>query len=245
MRKVIIVQARMTSTRLPGKILKKVLGKPLLAYQAERLLRVRLADQVVIATTKNDEDEAIVDFCEEQSLSFFRGSEEDVLSRYYGAAISYGADVVVRVTSDCPLIDPAVIDDVIGFYLKNFEKYDYVSNTFKRTFPRGMDTEVFSFRALKTAYLEAETIPDREHVTPFIYKNKERYNVANVSHSSDQSRHRWTVDTLEDFELVRRILERLYPEKPLFTLEDIIAVMEENPDWFNINSNVEQKKYGQ
>ncbi|HBV96585.1 MAG: acylneuraminate cytidylyltransferase [Peptococcaceae bacterium BICA1-7] len=245
MRKVIIVQARMTSTRLPGKILKKVLNKPLLAYQVERLLRVRLADNVIIATTENKEDNVIVDFCKELSLPYFRGSEEDVLSRYHGTALEHEADVVVRVTSDCPLIDPSVIDSVIGFYIDNYPKYDYVSNTLERTYPRGMDTEVFSFKALELAHRLAKTAPEREHVTAYLYRNPEIFGTANVTFHEDQSRHRWTVDTADDFELIKRIIEGLYPVNPHFSLEDALSLLENNPDWFHINVHVEQKLYGQ
>ncbi|NEO63206.1 MAG: NTP transferase domain-containing protein, partial [Moorea sp. SIO4G2] len=163
MKLVIIVQARMTSTRLPGKVLKQVLGKPLLDYQIERLRRVKLADEIVIATTINQTDEPIVELCNSISIPYFRGSEEDVLARYYGAAVEHQADVVVRVTSDCPLIDPQVIDQVIQFYLDHQGEYDYVSNSLQRTYPRGMDTEVFSFAALDEAFHEASAQPDREH----------------------------------------------------------------------------------
>lgn len=240
---VIIVQARMTSTRLPGKILKKVLGKSLLEYQIERLRRVKSADEIVIATTTNDTDIPIIDLCNILSVPYYRGPEEDVLARYYGAAQKYKASVVVRVTSDCPLIDPKVIDEVINFYLNN--GYDYVSNTIKRTYPRGMDTEVFSSRVLEEAFLEATAVPDREHVTPFIYRNPYRYRLGNVEYSEDQSVHRWTVDTPEDFELVRNIITSLYPVNPVFSLEDCITLLKENPEWQKINGHVEQKVYGQ
>ena len=245
MKTVIIVQARMTSTRLPGKVLKKVLDKPLLEYQIERLRRVKLADEIVIATTVNDTDRPIIELCERLSIPYFRGSEEDVLARYYGAAKEHYADVVVRVTSDCPLIDPQVIDKVIHFYIENTDKHDYVSNSLKRTYPRGMDTEVFSLRALHEAFLEATAQPDREHVTPFVYRHPERYRVGNIVYSENQSSHRWTVDTPEDFELIRRILEAIYPQNPEFRLEDCLNLLQQYPDWLNINADVEQKKYGQ
>ena len=191
MKTVIIVQARMTSTRLPGKVLKRVLDKPLLEYQIERLRRAKLADKIVIATTVNDTDQPIIEMCNSLSVSYFLGSEEDVLSRYYGAAKEHYADVVVRVTSDCPLIDPQIIDKVINFYLENSDKYDYVSNCLKRTYPRGMDTEVFSFKALQEAFLSATAHPDREHVTPFIYRHPELYRVGDVAYSENQSSYRW------------------------------------------------------
>ncbi len=244
MKTVIIVQARMTSTRLPGKVLKRVLDKPLLEYQIERLRRVKLADEIVIATTTNDTDLPIVELCDRLSVPYFRGSEEDVLARYYEAAKLHQADVVVRVTSDCPLIDPQVIDKVIHFYINHQPKYDYVSNCLERTYPRGMDTEVFSFSVLHQAFLEATAQPDREHVTSFIYRDTERYCLAQVVYSEKQSSHRWTVDTVEDFELIRRIIEALYSQIPKFTLEDCLSVLKQHPDWSAINVHVEQKKYG-
>lgn len=242
MKTVIIVQARMTSTRLPGKVLKPVMGKPLLEYQIERLRRVRLVDELVIATTENDTDGPIVELCSALSVPVFRGSEDDVLARYHGAAVAHGAEVVVRVTSDCPLIDPAVIDEVISCYRNSQPPFDYVSNRLEPSYPRGMDTEVFSFRSLNEAFKEGDLLPDREHVTPFIYRHPNRYSLGNVRYREDQSRHRWTVDTTEDFELIKRIIESLYPSVPQFALEDILHLMDRHPNWFLINSHVEQKK---
>ncbi|MDZ8221576.1 MULTISPECIES: glycosyltransferase family protein [unclassified Nostoc] len=244
MKTVIIVQARMTSTRLPRKVLKKVLDKPLLEYQIERLKRVKLADEIVIATTINSTDLPIIELCDRLLIPYFRGSEEDVLGRYYGAAKEHHADVVVRVTSDCPLIDPQVIDKVIQFYLEHKYEYDYVSNCLERSYPRGMDTEVFSFIALHQAFVEATAQPDREHVTPFIYMHPERYRFAQVVSSENQSSHRWTVDTEDDFELIKRIIEALYPQIPKFSLGDCLDLLRQYPDWSLINAHVEQKKYG-
>lgn len=238
----IIVQARMGSTRLPGKIMKKVLDKPLLEYQLERLLRVKQADHVIIATTDNGEERPIVELCQRMGVPYFRGSEQDVLSRYYGAATQYGADVVVRITSDCPLIDPAVVDKVIGFYLAHQAEYDYVSNCYvERTYPRGMDTEVFSYKALREAYEEATDQPEREHVTVFIGRRPERYRIKNLPYAKDYSHYRWTVDTPEDFALIEKILTALYSVNPRFTLEDCLALIEENPEWAKINAHIKQK----
>ena len=242
MRVGIIIQARMTSTRLPGKVLMTVMGKPLLEYQIERLQRVRSADDIIIATTTNDTDQPIVDLAERLGIKVFRGSEEDVLSRYFGAAQENGLDVVVRITSDCPLIDPVVVDDVIGTYLDNAENCDYVSNCLTRTFPRGMDTEAFSFELLEKVHLEARQQHEREHVTPYIYQSPQRFRLLNLAIILDESRHRWTVDTPEDFELIRRILEMLYPKNQVFGLEDVLAVMDAHPDWFELNAQIEQKK---
>ena len=245
MKVVIINQARMTSTRLPKKVLKQVLGKSLLEYQIERLQRVKLADQIVMATTINDTDQPIIDLCDRLSIPYYRGSEDDVLSRYHGAAIANQADVVVRVTSDCPLIDPQVIDQVIQFYLDAYPKYDYVSNCLGRTYPRGMDTEVFSFKSLDEAFYQATAQGDREHVTPFVHRQFNRYNLGQVNYFNNHSEHRWTVDTLEDFELIKRIIESLYPFKPKFSLQDCLELLLQNPQWSMINQYIDQKQYGE
>lgn len=245
MKILIIVQARMTSTRLPGKVLKEVLGKPLLEYQIERLRRVRLADGIVIATTTNDTDAPIVNLCRRLDVPVFRGSEHDVLSRYYEAAKFHHADVILRVTSDCPLIDPQVIDKTIRFYLDHKTEYDYVSNGLERTYPRGMDTEVFPFQVLEEAFVEAEHQAEREHVTPFIYRRPERYKLGNCRCQEDLSYHRWTVDTAEDFELIKKIIEALYPINNQFGLTDILDLLMKHPEWVAINAHVKQKELGQ
>lgn len=242
MKTVIIVQARMTSTRLPGKVLKTILGKPLLEYQIERLKRIQAADRIVIATTTNDTDQPIVDFCKRLNLPLFRGSEEDVLARYYEAAEKYNADTVVRITSDCPVIDPAVCEEAITYFLKNQDQYDYVR---LEQYPRGLDCEVFSFKVLKECFREATDKPDREHVTPFIYRHPERYRLKNMICDEDYSHHRWTVDTPEDLELITRIIEELYPNNQNFNYADILEVLKKYPDWYYINAEVRQKQYGE
>lgn len=242
MKTVIIVQARMTSTRLPGKILYEVLNRPLLEYQIERLGQVRQADDIVIATTANDSDLPVVQLCERLKINCFRGPEEDVLARYYFAAQESKADNIVRITSDCPLIDPEVMDEVISLYLNNFKRYDYVSNTLKRTYPRGLDTEVFSWSALEKAYKEAKERPEREHVTLYMYRHPERFCLANSGSAEDYSQHRWTVDTKEDFELIELILQELYPVNSRFTWLDVLNLLNEHPEWAEINAAVHQKE---
>jgi len=242
---VIISQARMTSSRLPGKVLRNVLGKSLLEYQIERLRCVSSVDDIVIATTVNASDDPIVKLCEKLQVSTFRGSEHDVLARYYNAAMEHGADVVVRVTSDCPVIDPNVVEKVVQFYLAQMSDYDYVSNNLVRTYPRGMDTEIFPFRILREAFVEAIDQPEREHVTPFIYLQPRRYRLGNVAFEKDESHHRWTVDTPEDFELINKIIEALYPVKKNFKLEDMLELLESHPDWSNINAHIKQKALGE
>lgn len=242
MNTVIIVQARMTSTRLPGKVLKEILGKPLLEYQIERLRCIPSVDEIVIATTTNDTDQPIVDLCERLSVSYFRGSEEDVLARYYGAAVAYKADVVVRITADCPVIDPKVCDEIISYYLEHHNEYDYVR---LEKCPRGLDTEVVSFKVLAECFKEATEQPDREHVTPFIYRrHSEQYRIKYMNFSEDLSHYRWTVDTSEDFKLIKNIIEELYPFKLKFDYVDILDVMAKYPEWYFINAVIQQKKYG-
>lgn len=241
MKIVAIIQARMGSTRLPGKILKKVLGKTLLEYQLERVQRSKLIDEIVVATTTKKSDDDIVSLCNSLNISTYRGSEEDVLSRYFEAAVQYEADIVVRLTSDCPLIDPNIVDQVIQLYLDN-QPIDYVSNAIERSFPRGLDTEVFSFATLKKAYEEATLQRDREHVTAYIYTNRHLFSLTYLKNDRDYRHYRWTVDTKEDFELIRLILEEIYPNNPTFTMHDIIELLNDHPNWIKINAHIEQKK---
>ncbi len=242
MRTVVIVQARMTSTRLPGKIIKTVLGKPLLAYQIERLRRIPDINEIVIATTTNDSDQAVVNLCKALDVACFRGPEEDVLARYYGAALEFQADIVVRITADCPIIDPTICGPAINFLINNNGQYDYVRLD---RYPRGLDTEVFTFAALEECWREATAQPDREHVTPFIYHHPERYRIKRLLCPVDYSHFRWTVDTPADFELIRRIIEELYPVNPEFTMQDSLEIFKKYPDWFFLNSTVHQKEYGE
>ncbi len=237
-----IVQARLGSTRLPGKVLKTVLGKTLLDFQIERLSRSKLVKGTVIATTTNPNDDVLEDFCKSRNVLCHRGSENDVLSRYIEAAKKMNADPIVRVTSDCPLIDPQVLDDVVGCYLDNFPKYDFVANTIERTYARGLDCEVVSFKALHTAHQKAKDQACREHVTRYLYLHPEEFNLFNVASKTDSSRYRLTVDTAEDFELIKRILETLYPKDPAFTIDDVVRVLTENPSWEKLNAHIEQKK---
>lgn len=237
----IIVQARMTSTRLPGKVLKEVQGRSLLSYQIERLRKVKLADTIVVATTDNATDDPIVDLCIDSDIDYHRGSEQDVLARYMGAARMCGATTVVRVTSDCPLIDPDVVDHVISKYARAAGRADYVSNTLLRTYPRGLDTEVFSYKVLEEAFSLASEPVEREHVTPYVYRRPERFCLLNVAQDTDLSTHRWTVDTQEDFELIKLMLESLYPIKPDFRMTDCLELLENHPEWVAINRDIEQK----
>ncbi|WP_209124817.1 cytidylyltransferase domain-containing protein [Alkalihalobacillus sp. BA299] len=237
-----IIQARMGSKRLPGKVLKKVLDKPLLEYQYERVKEAKTLNEIIIATTKNEKDDPIVQLCRQLSTPYFRGSEEDVLLRFYEAATTFNLDVIVRLTSDCPIIDPDVIDKVVNCYLENSDQYDYVSNTLNRTYPRGLDTEVMSYGALKAVNAKAQKQHDREHVTAYICNNPKVFRLGNITDNCVNKHHRWTVDTEEDFLLIKNIIETLYPINKYFTLEDVIHILQDNPKWVEINTHIKQKK---
>jgi spore coat polysaccharide biosynthesis protein SpsF len=239
---VILVQARMGSSRLPGKVLRDVAGKPLVARVLERLERATKADAIVVATTDRASDDVLVEVVESfPRIGVFRGPEEDVLARFEAAARTHDADVVVRVTSDCPLIEPAVVDRCIEALLTSRPAADYAANGLRRTFPRGLDTEVFTFEALRAAHSEATSASDREHVTPYIYRHPRRFRLVSVEDDEDHSSLRWTVDTAEDLELVRRIYEALLPVDPAFEYRDVLALLDEHPTWSDINRHVPQK----
>ena len=243
-RVVIIVQARMGATRLPGKPLKLVSGRPLLSYLVERLRRVKRAALVAVATTSAKQDQQIIDFCIQEHIPFFVGSETDVLERYYQAAQRFNADVIVRVTGDCPLIDPEEVDRVIACFQSQQPPCDYASNSMEKKFLRGVDTEVFSFHCLERTYHEANKQAEREHVTPYIYLHPEQFSLVSAKQPSEWADYRLTVDTPEDFELVSKILETLYPSNPAFLTHDVMALLSQHPAWATINADIKQKPLG-
>ncbi|MCT4631828.1 MAG: glycosyltransferase family protein [Firmicutes bacterium] len=238
MKKGIIVQARTGSSRLPNKVMMELDDKKVLAHVLERLSQVENADVVIIATTEKESDDVIFEFCKKRAVPCFRGSEDDVLSRYYGAAKEHKLDVVVRITSDCPLIDPKIIDEMLGRYEEGILTTGN-SDLSTRTFPRGMDTEIFKFEYLKDAFNNASEKYQREHVTPYIYENYENIIFSN---EVDYSKYRLTLDTKEDFQLIRAVYEILYSGYHDFYLAEIIDVMEKNPEFYQINCMIEQKK---
>ncbi|CAM2881777.1 cytidylyltransferase domain-containing protein [Clostridium sporogenes] len=243
MKVVCIVQARVGSTRLPGKVLKKICGKTILEHDIDRLRRVKNIDEIIIATTTLKKDNDIVKECKILGVKYFRGSEDDVLSRYYYAAKENNADVVVRITSDCPLIDPEISENIIKYYIDNKNKYDYVSNTIDRTYPRGLDTEVFSFKALEKAFKEAVSSRDKEHVTPYIWRNSKFFKLSQYKNSKNYSDLRWTLDTIEDFELIDTIYKLLYPNmNSKFQFDNILDLYDKYPELKSINVNVKQKE---
>ncbi|MHB1328390.1 MAG: cytidylyltransferase domain-containing protein [Gemmatimonadales bacterium] len=241
MKTVITVEARMRSTRLPGKVLRPILSQPMLALMIERLRRVRLADEIVVATTVHEADEPIVALAEALGVGCYRGSEDDVLSRVLGAATEAGAELVVETTADCPLIDPGVIDQVIQTFITN--DVDYCANVLSPTYPRGMDVQVFPTAVLADVAAQTNDPDDREHVSLYIYQHPDQYRLLNVASGLDPAvaSLRLTVDTPEDYELVSRIYQELYPIERRFTLHDILALLARYPEMHTINNHVRQK----
>ncbi len=239
-----IIQARMNSTRLPGKVLLEIApGKSILECMLERVTASKSIDKIVVAVTENPKDVALVQFLEKIHQPYFVGSEDDVLDRYYKTAKAFGAqkeDIIVRMTSDCPLIDPKIIDETIQFFRSG--DYDYASNNLEPyTYPDGMDTEVFTFAALEKAWKEATETSHREHVTFYFWKNPEIFRIGQYRNSiSNQACYRLTLDYPEDYELLKRVYESLAPRKPIFTMKDILEFLDESPDIKKLTSEVER-----
>ena len=239
-RVVVIVQARMGSTRLPGKVLMDLEGRPMLERQVERLQRARTPDAIVIATTTDARDQPIVDLATHLDVPVTRGSEDDVLDRYVRAAEAHAADVIVRVTADCPLVDPEVLDGCVDILLAE-PTLDYASNTLQRTYPRGLDVEVLPRAILETAAREATDPADREHVTRFVWRQPDRFRLGSITDDGDHSDLRWTVDTPEDLKLVRRIYADVSPSEPLVGYRAALRHAEAFPDIHARNAHVDQR----
>jgi len=231
-----IVQARMGSTRLPGKVLLNLEDKTVLEHVVERIRSSKYVDDIVVATTISKDDLRIVELCANLRISVYCGSEDDVLDRYYQAAKLFKADNVVRITSDCPVIDPKIIDDAITLHSKN--DVNYTSNTLKETYPDGQDVEVFTFTSLRTAWKDAKLASEREHVTPYIRNNPDIFKHASLEYKEDFSQKRWTLDNAEDLEFLRLIYKYLYNKNPLFNMDDILALIDEKPEIEKINQHI-------
>jgi len=240
MKVVAIIQARMGSTRLPGKVLMDLAGEPMLARVVSRCRRAETLHEAVVAATTQPADAAIAKLCAERAWPCFRGSEDDVLDRYEQAAEAYKADVIVRITSDCPLIEPAVIDSTVRSFLKRRPGVDYACNFLPvRTFPRGLDVEAIGREALRRAWREDRNPVWREHVTEYILQHPELFRIHGVTNDRDYSHMRWTVDEAEDLAFVRRIYGHFRHDR--FSWLDVLGVLAEHPDWMDINSAVKQK----
>lgn len=235
-----IIQARMGSSRLPGKVLLKLDGQnPVLHYVIEQIKRCKLLDKIVVATTDLEEDDVIEDYISKKKMCCFRGNSKDVLDRYYQCAKYFSFSTIVRITADCPLVDPVIVDKIITQFKTS--DCDYISNVQPRTFPIGYDTEVFSYKALEITWKKAKLSSEREHVTPFFYKNKKRFKQINITNSTNLSYIRCTLDTQDDFKLIKKIVQKI-DHRPIL-LNDVLKLFEKEAELFNINKHVKHDGY--
>lgn len=235
-----IIQARRGSTRLPSKVMLDLAGEPMLVRNVTRAQRAETLESTVVATTILPEDDSIARLCAERGWICFRGSENDLLDRYYRAALAHDADAVVRITSDCPLIDSTVVDQVVELFIEDQPDVQYASNIFpNRTFPRGLDVEVIRFDALETAWRNDHNQAWREHVSSYIQRHAEQFSIRCVKNGIDYSHLRWTVDTHEDLELARRVYDHFGDDS--FSYQEVLALLERFPEWSEINHHVAQK----
>ena len=239
---VAIIQARMNSSRLPGKIMLKVCGKPLLAHLVDRIKNSKTLDKIVIATSMEKQDDVIVDFCKKNNIMCIRGSETDLLSRYKIAADKTQADIIVRLTSDTPLLEYTIVDKVVNSYIEN--EHDFVSNCYPlpRTYPDGMNVEVFSREILDEMHFCAKKPSEREHVTFYVLMQPTKFKISRIDNDTDLSNYRFNLDYELDYRLIKEIFDNLYKENQVFLLGDIIKFLEKNPELSKINSKIEPYK---
>jgi len=233
-----IIQARVSSTRLPNKIFSDIEGKPLIYHIFNRISYSKKIDNILLATTNNPADDKLTEWAKSNNIPYFRGSEEDVLSRYYNASKSISADIIARITADDPFKDPIILDKVIDLLVE--KKLDFAYNNKPPTFPEGLDIEVFTFKALEKANIESKDDFEREHVTQYFYRHSEIFNQENYLNKTDLSKLRWTIDTEKDLEMTRMIYKELYKPNEIFLLEDILNILKEKPYLAMINSNVKR-----
>ena len=229
----------MGSSRLPGKVLMDLEGKTVLERVIERVKISNFVDNVVVATTVSEQDDKIEILCKKIGVKIFRGSQDDVLDRYYQTAKFFGADDadnIVRITSDCPLMDYRIIDLVIKVHLEN--KVQYTSNTFDETYPDGEDVEIFTFSALEKAWKEANLTSEREHVTPYIRKHPELFKLFNVKNDENLRDYRWTLDTKRDYEFIKAVYSDLYKIDPFFGMKQILNLLKNKPEIMDINKDI-------
>ena len=235
-----ILQARFSSSRLPGKVLKPILGKEMLLHQIERLQHSKMIDKLVVATSTDISDDAIELLCLDNGIEVFRGSLNNVLDRFYQCTKRYNPEHVVRLTGDCPLADCQIIDQVIQLHLDNDD--DYTSNCFPATYPDGLDVEIVKVNALKNAWDKAKLPSEKEHVTYYITQRGSEFRMGNLSNNLDLSHFRWTVDEPEDFTLVDKIYQKLYKESSLFTMQDVLNLLRQQPEFVKINDKLTRNK---
>ena len=232
----IIIQARTGSTRLPNKVMAVIKGKPLIWHLVNRLKHSKLPLEIIIATTNDKNDIKIINFANQMNLKYYTGSVDDVLDRFYQAALKFKAETIIRITGDCPLIDPEILDQVILQFLE--DDSDFTSNTHPPTYPDGLDVEVFSFEALKKAWNEAKLASEREHVTSYIWNHPEIFKLTNVYNTEDLHKLRWTVDEEKDLEFVKLIFDNLFPKKEIFLMDDILKLLKRKPELMKINNQI-------
>lgn len=228
----------MGSSRLPGKVLLPLVGKPLLLRMYERVESSKCAGEIVIAITEDQSDNELAMLCQKNKLNLFRGSSVDLLDRHYKTAKKYNAEAVVKIPSDCPLIDSDIIDKVILYYINNSDKFDFVSNLHPPSYPDGNDVEIMNFEALERTWTNAKKDFEREHTTPYIWENTDKFRIGNVLWETgfDYSMtHRFTIDYKEDYEFIKRVYEELYHKNPRFGLNDILFLLQDKPEIKKIN----------
>ncbi len=230
-----IIQARMSSTRLPGKMLTSIMGKPLIQYVIDRIFKSKRIDNFILATTNNPQDRVLIQFAKKNSLDFFTGDENDVLDRFYQAAKRFSIKIIVRITPDDPFKDPEIIDKAVEIFLNGQDRIDYVTNILPPTYPIGLDIEVFTFEALQKAWNEAKKPSEREHVTPYIWNHPEIFQIENFGLEKNLSYLRWTLDDYRDLQFTQEIYQRLYPKKKIFLMNDILKLLNQHPSLVKIN----------
>ncbi|NQY73968.1 MAG: glycosyltransferase family protein [Candidatus Margulisbacteria bacterium] len=236
----IIVQARMSSTRLPGKVMLPLWNKPILGYLLDRISHCTLVNSIIVATSDSSKDSIIQSYCQSQNILCFRGNESDVLNRYVTCATQHQLDIIIRVTGDCPLMDPILINDFVTFFLAH--NYDYVSNTIFPTYPDGLDIEIFTYDSLCLAHKMAKLPSEREHVTPFIKNHSDCFKLYNIAQPKKLDTYRLTLDEPEDWALIQIIYEQLYPNNALFTWQQIVAFLENNPEYIALNQHINRNE---
>lgn len=235
---VVVIQARMTSSRLPGKVLMPVLGKSLLVRMVERVKRTAYPIHIVIATSTDESDDVIEEEARQNNIDCYRGSLDNLMERHYQAAKLYNADLIIKIPSDCPLIDPAIIDETIDLYYRHGGTHDYVSNLHPATFPDGNDVEIMTIDCLKKARRMARHPWELEHTTPVIWEHPEHFRIGNHTWKTGfdcSMTHRFTIDYIEDYDFIVAVFEKLYPVKPHFSCNDIVQLLEVHPEIYQIN----------
>jgi len=231
----VIIQARTGSKRFPKKVLANIESRPMVWHVINRIKRTKNVEQIILITTRKNEDKILLKIAKENSILGFSGDACDVLNRHYQCALKHCADPIIRITADCPLIDPVIIEEMLQFYLNH--DYDYVSNVITPTYPDGLDVEIFSFKTLKNAAQNAKMKSERKHVTPYIKKNINKFKIFNYKNNQDLSGFRWTVDKKEDLEFVKKIYAKMRP-KLIFSMCDVLRIISKNPDFLKINNYI-------